>query len=164
MGRRGPQPKGEAYHDLTGTPNWSTAQPESAILPGRPAKPKGVSKDALKVFRKICKQLAQRRALTPGDGEILRLYCVQFDRHMRALAALAVDGEIITTTRVSKGGDTYEVQAASPWLAVAEKAERQMVSILDRLGLNPRAKDAVKRGAPPPPKIKPGETNDPLFL
>ena len=86
MGSRGPKGKGEAYHDLTGTPNW--AGPDQSPVPaGRPKRPKGVSKDALKIFRMLCKMLAQRRALTAGDGEILGLYCTLYDRHERAKKA-----------------------------------------------------------------------------
>jgi P27 family predicted phage terminase small subunit len=105
-----------------------------------------VSKEAVKIFRRLCKLLAQRRALTAGDGEILGLYCVLFDRHNRALAALEKEGEIVTQTRVSRGGEPYEIQARNPWLDVAKDCERQRVAILDRLGLNPRSKDAVKPG------------------
>ncbi len=164
MGKRGPKGKGEAYHELTGTPNWATALPESNVPSGRPKKPKGVSKDALKIFRMLCKMLAARRALTPGDGEILGLYCVLYDRHMRALEALAAEGEVIKTTRTAKNRDTYTVQDRNPWLDVAKDCEGRRVAILDRLGLTPRAKDSVKPGAPAQPRPQPGVTKDPIFM
>jgi len=163
MGLRGPKGKGEAYHDLTGTPNW--AGPDQSPVPaGRTKRPKGVSKDALKIFRMLCKMLAQRRALTAGDGEILGLYCTLYDRHERAKAALATEGEVIKTTRTAKNGDTYEVQARNPWLDVAKDCEGRRVAILDRLGLTPRAKDSVKPGAAAPPRPQPGVTKNPIFM
>jgi|SRR5579859_1815891 len=161
MARRAKRPD-EAW--LTGRASEAVLPFESPVPSGRPKKPKGVSRDALKVFRQLCKMLAARRALTAGDGEILSLYCVLLDRHARALAELQKDGEIITATRYSKAGEPYEVKVKNPWLDIARDVERQRVGILDRLGLTPRAKDAVRPGAPPPPKPQPGITKNPIFM
>jgi P27 family predicted phage terminase small subunit len=149
---RGQRPKTEEEAWLTGTQASRATVPAVSVVPvGRPAKPKNVSKDALKIFRKLCGLLRQRRALTPGDGEILRLYCTLYDRHQRALAALASEGEVVAATRMSKSGEPYTVKEKNPWLDIARDAERQQVAILDRLGLTPRAKDAVRPGKQPAP-------------
>src|SRR5215472_14713515 len=103
--------KTEAEGWLTGRATQAKPQEESPVPAGKPGKPKGVSKDALKIFKTLCKLLAQRRALTSGDGEILGLYCTLYDRHMRALQALATEGEVVVATRMSKSGEPYEVRA-----------------------------------------------------
>jgi P27 family predicted phage terminase small subunit len=140
------KPKSSLEAWVSSKPSEATVPQESAVPAGRPAKPKGVSKEAVKIFRRLCKLLAQRRALTAGDGEILGLYCVLYDRHMRALAALEKEGEVVTQTRMGRSGEPYELTLKNPWLDIAKDCERQRVAILDRLGLNPRSKDAVKPG------------------
>jgi P27 family predicted phage terminase small subunit len=140
--------KSEQLHWLQGTHSQATEPGESEVQAGRPTTPKHISRTAQVKFRRLCDLLAARRTLTQGDGELLTLYCVQFDTHLRARKALNKEGEVVSATRISKAGEPYEVQAVNPWMPVAEKAEAKMISILDRLGLTPHNRDKVKAAAP----------------
>jgi P27 family predicted phage terminase small subunit len=128
---------------------WEKHQQEQpGVQAGRPSVPKGLSKEARKVFKGLCKLLAARRVLTSGDAEILRLYAILFDRHARAAARLAVEGDVVVYTRLNSGGKEVEMEKQNLWLVIAKDSEKQMVGILDRLGLTPHNRDRVKRVAP----------------
>jgi phage terminase small subunit len=89
--------------------------------------------------------LEQRRTVTQGDAEILRLYAYLFDRHSRALEHLAAGGEIAPTEVLSKDGKTViTVMKPSQWLKVAETCETKMANLLTQLGLTPRTRTQVK--------------------
>jgi P27 family predicted phage terminase small subunit len=109
--------------------------PASYVDAGRPKFPKTLTASQRPMFKKLCRLLSERRTLTEADAEIIRLYCVFSDRHAKAMQSLEAEGEIIQT---EKGPRT------SPWLAIAERTEAKMISILDRLGLTPASRDRVK--------------------
>ena len=109
--------------------------PASYVEPGRPRFPKNLSAAGKKKFKKLCRLLAARKTLTEADEEIIMLYCVAADRHARALEHVESEGEIVATS---------EGMITNPWFAIAEKAERTMLSILDKLGLTPASRDRVK--------------------
>jgi P27 family predicted phage terminase small subunit len=117
--------------------------PASYVAPGRPRYPRDISAAGRKVFKRLCKLLEERRTLTDADGDLIRLYCIAHARHARAIEHLEAQGEIVTRT-VVKDGEAYEVEKTNLWLGVATKAEAQMLSILDRLGLTPGSRDKVK--------------------
>ena len=65
---------------------------------------------------------------------------------MRAIARVETEGEIVTHEKAGKGEEVYTVEEENPWLSVAERAMKSMLSILDRLGLTPgRDKAKVTR-------------------
>jgi P27 family predicted phage terminase small subunit len=141
--------KPDELHWLTGTK--SQARPvEFTPSAGRPKKPKGVSKEALASFKRLCRLLESRRSLTPGDEDILRLFAVLFDRHARALTKLAEEGEIRVYVRFDSNGQAHDVEKTNMWLKIAQDAERQMVAILRDLGLTPNARAKVKPTAEAP--------------
>jgi P27 family predicted phage terminase small subunit len=110
---------------------------------GRPKFPRTISGDAKYIFRQLCKTLEARRTLTPGDGQLLALYAVAYDRQQRALTKIAEQGEICVYTRLDSNGTAHDVEKANLWLKVATDAERFMLSALDRLGLTPLNKGKV---------------------
>jgi len=146
-----PQPrKSDALHELEGTkPHDRIPEPEFTLPPGRPKYPRNLSADAKAVFKRLCGLLEERRTLTSGDGELLRLYSILFDRHARALAKIAAEGEIRVYTRLDSNGAAHDVEKQNLWLKVAETSEKNMVSILDRLGLTPHNRGKVKPTAEP---------------
>lgn len=111
------------------------SSPTSYVEPGRPRYPKDLSAAGKKIFKKLCKLLEQRRTLTDADGDLLRLYAITHERHARAVEHLEHEGEIVTTEHGDK---------QSPWLAIAERSEKSMVSILAQLGLTPATRDRIK--------------------
>src|SRR6266852_1309319 len=129
-----PQPrKSDALHDLQGTkPHDRIPEPEFVLPPGRPKYPRNLSADPKAVFDRLCGLLEDRRTLTSGDGELLRLYSILFDRHTRALAKIAAEGEIRVYTRLDSNGAAHDVEKQNLWLKVAETTEKNMVAILDR--------------------------------
>lgn len=109
--------------------------PASYVDPGRPHCPKSLSAAGKRIFKRLCKLLEERRTLTEADGDLLRLYAITHERHARALEHLENEGEIVSTDRG---------EAQSPWLAIAERSEKSMVSILAQLGLTPATRDKIK--------------------
>jgi P27 family predicted phage terminase small subunit len=109
--------------------------PASVFEPGRPKYPRDISATGKRIFKRLCKRLEERRTLTSGDEEILKLYVFYSDQHAEALAHLQSEGTVIQT---EKG------PLVSPYLAIAERMAAKMISILDRLGLTPASRDRVK--------------------
>ena len=131
-------------HELEGTTSQAVL-PDSDIPAGRPKCPKGISGEAKKTFLRLTKMLAQRRTLTAGDAELLRLYAYTYDRHARALEHLASEGEVIMEERQTKNGEhTYLVQKESLWLSIATQADKFLRGCLADLGLNPINRAKVK--------------------
>jgi P27 family predicted phage terminase small subunit len=114
------------------------------IEPGRPRYPKELNQAGRIVFKKLCRLLEERRTLTPGDVEAIRLYSLLHNRHQRAITALELNGEICEQTKQDKDGEPFTVLAPNPWLKIATASERQMLAILVQLGLTPKAKDSVR--------------------
>jgi P27 family predicted phage terminase small subunit len=132
---------------------------DSHVVGGRPVCPRSLSKEARQIFKKLCRQLEERHALTRGDCELLRLYATSWDRQRQADAALQEEGLVVTYTRLNANGREIEVEKSNLNLAIAERAENQMVSILDRLGLTPFNREKVKpakHAEPGKPELIPG--------
>jgi P27 family predicted phage terminase small subunit len=143
--------KSLADHKLQGTtPEYATT-PD--LAPGRPKYPKGISPDAKRTFKRLCSMLAERRSLTRGDEECLRLYCVLFDRHAKALQHIALEGEVCAYTRLSNQGKPVQCEKPNLWLRVAQDSEKQMAGLLRDLGLTPMTRSKTKpTRAPEQPK------------
>ena len=143
-------------HKLKGTRATRAADHGTDIPAGRPAYPKGISTDAKRVFKRLCALLEKRRALTHGDGELLRLYSILYTRHEKAQAKLTDEGEICTYIRLDSSGKAHEMEKPNLWLKVAQDCERNMVACLDRMGLTPNARAKVKQvGDKPKPAARP---------
>jgi phage terminase small subunit len=93
--------------------------------------------------------LESRRHLTEGDAEILRLYCVLLDRHTKALAKLAEEGEVKTYWRLDNRGERCPSERPNHWLKISETCESKMLACLSALGLTPTARKNVKPTARP---------------
>jgi P27 family predicted phage terminase small subunit len=140
--------KGLDEHKLQGTkPQY--VLPDSDVAASRPCFPKNISQTAKKKFKQLVQMLEQRRTVTAGDQEILRLYVVLFDRHERALGRLLTEGDIVDCEVASKDGSTYTVQKVNPSLKIAEVCETKMANILTQLGLTPRTRTQVKETKAP---------------
>jgi len=139
--------KSQELHALQGTKPQAKDLPEhgvSSIPAGKPPVPKSLSAAARDLYRKLCKQLADRRVLTRGDCELLRIYATAWDRQRQADQALQREGLVVSCTRLDSNGQPHEVQKQNINLAIAERAEKQMVGILDRLGLTPIHREKVR--------------------
>lgn len=96
------------------------------------------------IFKRLVKLLQERRVLTAGDAELIRLYCFLYDRHVRNAALLRQEGELCTYIRLDSNGTPHPQVKTNLRLKVSADCERQMASILNQLGLTPTAKDRAK--------------------
>ena len=145
-------------HKLKGTRPTRAADHGTDIPAGRPKFPKGLTPEAKGIFKLLCKQLAERRALTAGDMQILHLYAEQWLRWANARAKVVELGEVVTDTRLDSNGTAHEVLRKNPWLTVVETCETKMHAILRDLGLTPNARAKVKQvGDKPKPAATPEE-------
>ena len=141
--------KSLAEHQLQNT-KPAYVEPEAFVPHGRPRYPKGISGEAKAAFKRLSRMLEARRSITPGDEEILRLYAFLFSRHQRALAALELEGEITTYTRLNNRGEDEQCEKPNHWLKVAETCEARMISCLSALGMTPMNRSKVKTTEPKP--------------
>jgi P27 family predicted phage terminase small subunit len=140
-----PAPRKSAeLHALQGTKPNGRAADVSHCLPGKPKVPNDLDAALKPTFKRLCALLAERRVLTAGDAEMIRLYCFQLDRHKRNVAMLRQEGEICTYTRLDSNGQPHDVVKANARMKIVADTERQMAAILSALGLTPAAKDRAK--------------------
>jgi len=147
--------KSDFMHALSGTKSQATT-PDVIVAPGRPKFPKDISKELRPLFKRVCSLLEQRRALTAGDGELILLFVVTYDRWQRALAKVQEEGEVRLYTRLNNHGEEVQAERTNLWLPIAERAEKQLTGLCDRLGLTPLNRSKVKpTGEQEKPKPEP---------
>lgn len=153
--------KSALLHELHGTTPNGRASDASHVQSGRPKFPKDLDSSLRPIFKRLCKLLHERRALSPGDVELIRLYCFQHDRHARNAALLRQEGELCTYIRLDSNGQPHPQVKINLRLKVCTDAERQMAAILNQLGLTPTAKDRAKpTTGTPKDEIIPGSMAD----
>jgi len=139
--------KHDKLHDLQGT-RPHDRNPEmtpSTLVAGRPRLPKGTTPAAKSLYKRLCKQLAERRALTEADEYLLTLAVTVWDRWQRAQKKLLEEGEVVIYTRLNSNGEEVQVEKPNLNLKIAQDSERQLVAILDRLGLTPQNGSKIKQ-------------------
>jgi len=141
-------------HALQGTVQRTNAG-ESHVAGSLPKPPKFLSKEARKKFKGLVRQLAERRAVTAGDGDLIAIYCSTNERWLQALAAIRSQGVVCVYKRMTPSGEAIDVEKPNLSLKIAEVSERSMVSILTRLGLTPKDRETVRPTSPAKPKNAP---------
>lgn len=137
--------KSEHEHFLTGTKSTAKQHAtESHVPSGRPRIPSDLDKGLRRVFKDLCRLLSERRALSKGDVELIRLYCFVYERHKRQVAALKDEGEIVTYFRLDSHGQSVPQVRENLRLKIVSGCEKQMVTILSQLGLTPTSKDRAR--------------------
>jgi P27 family predicted phage terminase small subunit len=128
--------KSPEQHALHGTKPQSAAylRAPSDIPEGWP-RFKNLSPQEKPVFKRIARLLKDRRHLTAGDAELLRLYAAAEVRYFDFKKILEQEGWIV---------DTIHGLKPHPAGQLFRAAEATMLSILDRLGLSPISKDKPK--------------------
>jgi P27 family predicted phage terminase small subunit len=147
-------------HALHGTRPNGRAADVSQVPSGRPRFPKDLDETLKPIFKRLCSLLAERRVLTAGDAELIRLYVHLYDRHSRNAAVLREEGEIKLYTRLDSNGQPQQMEKANLRLKIVADAERQMAAILNQLGLTPTAKDRAKPTRGSEEKVVPGSIAD----
>ena len=154
------QPRKDIFdHQLQGTKPRYNPGAESHVAGSLPKPPKFLSKDSRKKFKSMTRQLSERRAVTSGDGDLIAIYCSTHERWLQALEAIRTQGVVVEYERLGADGNAHKVEKPNLSLKIAEVSERSMVSILTRLGLTPKDREAVKptsavkpKNEPPPPE------------
>jgi P27 family predicted phage terminase small subunit len=140
--------KSLAEHKLSGTkPQY--VSPDSDVTAGRPKYPKNISGEAKSAYKRLVRMLEQRRALTPGDQEILSLYATVYDRHERAKRKLAQQGDVVVCDVVTKSGEVVQCERLNFYLKIAETCESKMLAHLVQLGLTPGTRGKIKQTEEP---------------
>ena len=140
-----PQPrKSLAVHDLQGTTPHDRSADQSHVAAGRPKFPKDLDESLRPIFKRIAKLLQERRVLTAGDCELIRLYVFLYDRHTRNVAALRKEGELTTYIVLDHNGVAHPQVKTNKRLKICEVCETRMAAILNQLGMTPVAKDRAK--------------------
>jgi P27 family predicted phage terminase small subunit len=154
--------KSEFQHALEGTKSQAKPPTDSHIPAGRPRIPSDLGKGLRRVFKDLCRILSERRALSKGDVELVRLYCFVYDRHKRNVAALQEEGEIVTYFRLNNHGEQVPTVKENLRVKLVSGCEKQMASILSQLGLTPTAKDRARpvKPAVDDEEIIPGSIDD----
>lgn len=150
-------------HALSGTKPHDRSADQSHVPPGRPKFPKDLPPASKKVFKRLCATLAERRSLTAGDMDLIRLYCIIYDRHVTESTLLREEGCIVAYTRLDSNGQPHEQFKENLRVKIVQISERQLADLLTRLGLTPTAKDRSKPTGPmaaKPDEIIPGSIAD----
>jgi P27 family predicted phage terminase small subunit len=153
--------KSPEAHRLTGT------QPEYENTPfvhtgTLPRPPKFLSPEAKKKFRSAVRQLAERRAVTSGDTDLLTIFAQTWERWIAACEKVRTEGAIKVYERAGADGHLHSVEKVNLNVTIVKDCERTILSILAKVGLTPKDRDAVKPTVPVPKK-KPEGTEE-IFL
>jgi P27 family predicted phage terminase small subunit len=139
--------KSGLLHHVQGTAKTihDRAADVSGVPAGRPPIPKDITALGLrKQFKDMVRLLEERQTATKGDRELVRLYVILQDRHVRNMALLREEGELVTYYRLDSHGQSVPQVKTNLRLKICVEAERQMTTILSSLGLTPTAKDRAK--------------------
>jgi len=141
-----PQPrKTDVLHKLHDTRPHDRTPDVSSLPAGRPKIPADITALGLRrQFKTMCRLLQERHVLTNGDVELVRLFCIIQDRHIRNAALLREEGELCTYFRLDSNGQSVPQVKTNLRLKVCVEAERQMAAILNQLGMTPVSKDRAK--------------------
>ncbi len=133
-------------HSIRGTKPQSKPATESHVRAGRPKMPKDIkgSPELRKIFKSLVNLLAERRALSKGDAELISLYCYAKDRHLRNAQLLREEGDLVEYYRLDSNGQSVPQVKENLRLKICVTAEKEMTSILSQLGLSPTAKDKAR--------------------
>jgi phage terminase small subunit len=137
--------KSTELHELHGTKPGRRTADVSGVPGGRPRVPADINALGLrKPFKVMCKTLQERRVLTAGDMDLIRVFVIVQDRHVRNIALLREEGELVTYFRLDSNGQSVPQVKKNLRHDICVTAERQMTDIVTRLGLSPTSKDRAK--------------------
>ena len=136
MGSRGPKPAPTRLKLLSGVraDRINPAEPEPD--PGLPDPPAVLGKVARAEWARMAPQLHAMGILSRVDGQALAIYCTHYERWAEAEAQVRKFGLLVPTA----GGSVK----ASPYLAIAAAAMRDMMRILAEFGCTPSSRSRVR--------------------
>jgi P27 family predicted phage terminase small subunit len=97
--------------------------------------------EARKVWQRLAPRLYELGLLTELDVTALAALCVTWALWLEAKQKLASEGLTVT----GRGGAVR----ASPWVAIASRAQRDMQALAAEFGLTPSSRQRIRVVAPP---------------
>ena len=134
MGARGPRPELAEIKRLKGNPGKRPLPEGGVVASGEPFVPDHLEDDA-----KACVEMI-RRSMPPGvyarsDSFALAAYGAAWALHKAAVEALRTEPRVVQGSRGPQ---------PSPWVKIQNQQAQLMMSLGDRLGLDPKARAALK--------------------
>ena len=127
MGRR---PKSIYRQRLSGNPGKrSLSNNEPIAVAGLPRCPPHLKGEARREWYRIGKQLVSEKRMALLFKAVLAAYCSAWGRWTEAEAHLHEHGPVITTPT--------KFMRSSPWLAISNTAQSQMMKCISELGISP---------------------------
>lgn len=138
MAIRGRKPTPPALALLHGNPGHRPPNYDApAVVARAPKPPAHLGKIARKEFRRLGKELSELGVLSELDVAGLTVYCDAWERYITATRNVTALGLVVKAP-----GSGYPMQ--NPYLAVANKAAQQLLSIASEYGLTPSSRARVK--------------------
>jgi P27 family predicted phage terminase small subunit len=145
---KGRKPTPTHLRALRGNPGKRTArrrEPAPPPPPAAPTPPRWLDPKARRVWRTLAPELHTLGLLTPLDLDAFAAYCLARARWKEAEDQVAKKGEVV------KSPNGYPIQ--NPWLAIANRAAKQMADLAGEFGLTPSARTRID--AKPPADLDP---------
>ncbi len=134
MGARGPRPETPEMQALKGNPGKRKKRPASIRPDGDVFVPEYLDDDARQCFEMIVAAMPPSTYSATDTGGIA-VYAAAWADHKRATEALRSEPSLVV-------GSTGNL-VVNPWYKIKNEAARIMMSMGDRLGLDPKARAAL---------------------
>jgi P27 family predicted phage terminase small subunit len=115
-------------------------------LRGIPQPPTHLSDAERAEWRRVARLLKDAGLLEQLDKTLLAAYCTVYTRWVEAEAKVKEFGMVV------KGPNGFPMQ--SPWLSVANRAMKEMLSILGELGMTPASRSRIPKAEKPETKAR----------
>ena len=133
---KGRRPKPTSLRVIEGNPGKrKIANDEPKPLAGVPPMPDQLHGDAAEEWERVAPLLAKVKILTHADRAALACYCHAWGRWCEATKRMDKDGMVAETS----GGFSHP----SAWVAIAERASKEMRAYEGELGLTPAARSRL---------------------
>jgi phage terminase small subunit len=137
MGARGPRKKLAALSRLDGNPGKRPVEEFGIEAQGEPFVPEHLDDDAQGCIE-VIKRSMPPRVYSALDSFILAAFATAWSLHKRAVGEINKPG-FVWIVKSARGGDQ-----PNGWLRVLNSQAQLMASLGDRLGLDPKARAALK--------------------
>lgn len=137
--KSGPKPTPRNLRLVVGSDRKDRMNPDEPLVPvSIPDPPEYLDPDEAAVFTEQATLLALMRVMTECDVAALAVYAVNFIRWKEAIARVKEMGLMV------RSPNDFPMQ--NPYLAVANKAQAEMIRILVEFGMTPSSRTRVNKG------------------